>query len=241
MKALPLAAMAFLTTLGSVSAQAGVVYQTGFEPPLYSVGPLNGQDGWGNASSDVQVETTTVQSGSQAVSVNLAAFDFPNRNVVYDSSSNPGAILELGIGILLTGSLSTQVEALALAGDGGFMSQLLAEGSNFTYGGQRTPITTGVWYSLDLDINFATQTGTAFVDGVFLGEEALANPTTSLELVELGGFGSAGLNETAFYDNLSVVAAPEASTWAMLLLGFAGLGVGGYRKAKSATVFPRTA
>jgi len=33
--------------------------------------------------------------------------------------------------------------------------------------------------------------------------------------------------------NLTVSAVPEPSTWAMLLLGFAGLGFAGYRRAKS--------
>jgi hypothetical protein len=31
---------------------------------------------------------------------------------------------------------------------------------------------------------------------------------------------------------LSLTAAPEPSTWAMMLLGFAGLGFAGYRKAR---------
>ena len=42
-----------------------------------------------------------------------------------------------------------------------------------------------MWYPLELDIDFATQT--AYVDGVFLGEGALAVPTTALSAVQLGG------------------------------------------------------
>ena len=40
------------------------------------------------------------------------------------------------------------------------------------------------------------------------------------------------------FDNLTVAAVPEASTWAMMILGFLGLGFLGYRKsAKSASAF----
>jgi hypothetical protein len=32
----------------------------------------------------------------------------------------------------------------------------------------------------------------------------------------------------------TVLGTPESSTWVMMLMGFAGLGLAGYRKAKSA-------
>ena len=35
----------------------------------------------------------------------------------------------------------------------------------------------------------------------------------------------------AALDNVSVTAVPEASTWAMMILGFLGLGFFGYRKS----------
>jgi hypothetical protein len=59
-------------TLGS--ARAGVIYATGFEPPSFTVGPINGQSGWFVFSASGQVndpviETTLVKSGLQAVSV----------------------------------------------------------------------------------------------------------------------------------------------------------------------------
>jgi hypothetical protein len=46
-------------------------------------------------------------------------------------------------------------------------------------------------------------------------------------------------NQAAFeFDNLTVAAVPEASTWAMMILGFLGLGFLGYRKsAKSGSAF----
>jgi hypothetical protein len=46
-------------------------------------------------------------------------------------------------------------------------------------------------------------------------------------------------NQRAFeFDNLTVAAVPEASTWAMMILGFLGLGFLGYRRsAKSGSAF----
>jgi hypothetical protein len=46
-------------------------------------------------------------------------------------------------------------------------------------------------------------------------------------------------NQKAFeFDNLTVAAVPEASTWAMMILGFLGLGFLGYRKsARSSSAF----
>jgi hypothetical protein len=43
-------------------------------------------------------------------------------------------------------------------------------------------------------------------------------------------------NQKAFeFDNLTVTAVPEASTWAMMILGFLGLGFLGYRKSSKAS------
>jgi hypothetical protein len=43
-------------------------------------------------------------------------------------------------------------------------------------------------------------------------------------------------NQAAFeFDNLTVAAVPEASTWAMMILGFLGLGFLGYRKSSRAS------
>jgi hypothetical protein len=50
---------------------AGVIYQTGFEAPPFSPGTINGQDSWfiNGASSSTVIETTTVETGVQAVGI----------------------------------------------------------------------------------------------------------------------------------------------------------------------------
>ncbi len=65
--------------------------------------------------------------------------------------------------------------------------------------------------------------------------------TFTSSFVGTGGVVTFAINETlggnsggVFLDNVSVTAVPEASTWAMMLAGFAGLGFVGYRRQKAA-------
>jgi hypothetical protein len=57
-----------------------------------------------------------------------------------------------------------------------------------------------------------------------------------LEITGVSGGGSLRLaidgNVTAIPDPVTSTSAPELSTWAMLLLGFAGLGFAGYRASR---------
>jgi PEP-CTERM motif len=49
--------------------------------------------------------------------------------------------------------------------------------------------------------------------------------------------GSAGSADSSILGNaFSVTAVPEPSTWAMLLVGFAGLGLAGYRQRRKASL-----
>jgi hypothetical protein len=59
-------------------------------------------------------------------------------------------------------------------------------------------------------------------------------------VINLGGlhdspFSAAyGINDGGQAVGVSSVGTPEPSTWAMMLIGFAGLGLAGYRRAKAA-------
>jgi hypothetical protein len=97
-----------------------------------------------------------------------------------------------------------------------------------------------------------------FVYQVDLGTTTLQSPShpnvSPLETLSSGvlpqasyilGFfneGAAGIQATAnsgaIFENGSPSAIPEASTWALMLLGFAGLGFAGYRKAHNARTAP---
>jgi hypothetical protein len=72
----------------------------------------------------------------------------------------------------------------------------------------------------DLDHVFQSMTGTF-----------IASSSTTIKFGDLGGLADTQANNVDFIlDNISVTAVPEPSTWAMLLLGFAGLGFIGFRR-----------
>jgi hypothetical protein len=53
-------------------------------------------------------------------------------------------------------------------------------------------------------------------------------------LTEISLFSDSGIKEAKHFEVSGIAAIPEPSTWAMMLLGFAGLGFAAYRKAHSA-------
>jgi hypothetical protein len=63
-----------------------------------------------------------------------------------------------------------------------------------------------------------------------LGYSEIATGPSSYFYNDLTNGGSGSVSVTP------VIAVPEATTWAMMLLGFAGLGIAGYRKEKSGRV-----
>jgi hypothetical protein len=224
---------------GSGAARADIIYQTGFESPTYTVGTLNGQDGWNDDPAGVaRVETSTVLSGSRAMSVNLDSSPSVSHNLVYDSTTNPAAIVRLQIAFQMQGNMDSQAEGLALFGDGGFVAQLIAEGGSFDLAGAPgsdtgdLPAALGVWYSLEMDLDFQTQTVTANVNGMFQGTVAMAEPTTSLVDLALGGSGGTG--ETVFYDDFSAsVATPAPEPSSLTLIAMGGVSLTGWRRWKA--------
>ena len=75
----------------------------------------------------------------------------------------------------------------------------------------------------------APNNGWTTFNGVFVATGA----STTFGLNETSGGGNGGM----FLDNVSVTAAPEASTWAMMMLGFAGLGFAGYRSSRKKAAY----
>jgi hypothetical protein len=180
-----------------------------------------------------------VFSGSQAISVSLDSSPDVTHSLAYDSTANPAALVKLQIAFQVQGNSLNQAEGLAVFGDGGFIAQLYGLAGDFHLGGGSSatgalPLELGEWYSLEMDLDFQTQSVTAFVDGTFLGTIAMGSPTTSLESLQLGG-SSGGFNgETVFYDDFSATvatAAPEPSSLA--LIAMAGVSLTGWCRWKT--------
>jgi len=77
--------------------------------------------------------------------------------------------------------------------------------------------------------NTVTKSSTAngFATGNFFG---ITDTTPFTEVLVTSGTESLSLNNVRF--GIAVSAIPEVSTWAMMILGFAGLGLAGYRRSR---------
>ncbi len=219
--------IALLATSGA--GQGGTIYQTGFEPPTFSPGTLNGQGGWaaiGSTSSTV-VETSMVESGTQAV------------EVLPSASSGDGGLLSAPFGTALAGQIvDFSIDAdFSATGTPSFWTALdtvyngspgnidfnidpsgqmhvFVEGTDHPTG---VDITRGVWNQYMLQVNFINDTVSAFYNGAPVLSGAAFSPTgTTLDFVAFYSQTGATSDE-AFFDNLSVATVPEPDTFALLL------------------------
>lgn len=109
-------------------------------------------------------------------------------------------------------------------------------------------ITRDTWHTVSLTLNYATQTYSVSVDGSVLasGLSFCGNnfgtcngaPVTSMGWDIFDSFG--GGNDLGAMDNFVIASVPEPATWAMMLIGFAGLGFARYR-ASAVSLFGRPA
>lgn len=205
----------------SEQASAGVVLSTGFESPTYTTGALAGQAGW--SGSGGAVETSTVFAGTQAVAYDATGVSGQHINYLAVPSSGQGSLVQVAVEFYFSASsINVTWEALALFGENGFLAQLpILNGTaelgvaNGTVGG--VAVSPGAWHNYTMDLNFATGTESAFVDGSLIGSGAFANSATSLTRVGFGINSAGGLATSQGYaDNLAIAAVPEPSSLALL-------------------------
>ncbi|TAG01787.1 MAG: DUF1566 domain-containing protein [Betaproteobacteria bacterium] len=235
------------------AAQSQVLFQTGFEPPAYAVGPLGVQDGWSSQSA-ASVQSTTKFAGAQALQFNptgLAGGFFTGHGVTYSSVGNPARLVRITTNFQesLTG-VPTTWTVLSGRSATAFLCQVFVAGGNFQLGLQSSavgsiPIVRGQWQRAQLDFNFATKTCSAFVDGAFLGSGSFPNVADFARL-EVGINSSPG-TDRAFWDDIAIEATPfvdngdgtvtDASTglmWDQCARGRSGVGCA----TGAATLYP---
>jgi hypothetical protein len=197
-----------------------IIYQTGFEPPTFSPGTINGQDSWftvGAASSSV-IETTVVKTGAQGVGITpLGATSFlvgAGRGASYNAADQT---LTFGIDadFSATGTPSfwtvfdTQYNSsppnIDLNVDQNGQIHIFVMGTDHPTG---VSITRGVWNRYELDVNFFDDTVSAFYDGapVLQGASFSSTGTTLGLLAFFAQRGNPG-TDSGYFDNLSVTAA----------------------------------
>lgn len=231
-------------------ACAGVLYATGFEPPSFTVGPIDGQNSWfvfsaSGQFSDPAIETTLVESGVQAVSVDGSVTG--QTGPVY-SPNFVDPVLTLSADIYIGSSSSESEWQFGTTGANGIG---FAGGIDINNGTQVVAITgdhpvigsitRDAWHDVNLMLDYATQTYSVTIDGSviasglsFCGNNSTTTcngaPVTTMGWDLFDSFG--GGNDIGAMDNFGIGSVPEPSTWAMLLLGFAGLGFAGYRASR---------
>ena len=100
----------------SVPAYSGPIdYKTGFEPPVFQPGPLNGQDGWEHPQKTASISVQSPISGQQSIEVDGA--DLPplgggwigtrfGRFSIYDPISGHTPVIDASVDVQLAGPSS---------------------------------------------------------------------------------------------------------------------------------------
>jgi hypothetical protein len=235
--------VAAVLTLSSFSLHATTLYSTGFESPTFTPGALAGQGGFFNASGNSgSVESGVARSGTQGV-----VFDSST-----DTSTASGAQSEIAVAItpfvaspsdetvdvqiaaqFSSSNNNTNYNILALFASNGFFTQVLYSNGQVTYGSGAVAVSAGAWNVYDLELDYTTQMGTAFINGTAIGSETFAISAQDLSAI-LFGINSVPTGDSAYFDDLSVTASavPEPSSLALLGTGALAL-VGAARRRLS--------
>jgi hypothetical protein len=165
--------------VSSGQALAGPIYQTGFENPPFTLGPIAGQDGWavfsgGGTPNAVTIENTVAFAGTQAVEIDRSAASGQTGPFRADQSPASDKIVTMQVEAMLTSSTKQswwQFGGLSAAPGlpfiGGFNPlpdgtiQIITPGFPVT----STPvITRNVWELWQVVYNFTTQSFDIFIN-----------------------------------------------------------------------------
>lgn len=209
---------------------AQVIFETGFEPPTYSEGRLEGQAGWEQGGGSGTTNTTlwaTVQSarvasGSQAL--RIAKPEGGAYTAMYplttDGSAHPGQVLVISADVYLA-SASTQSLWLPIAvylqdgASGGRPSiHVLPKDGQISYNSGNDPYPTGVyiqrdrWNHYDLVLDFETRQARVYFNGVeIIRDLPFGGTTNQFQSLRFHTQGD-GVDE-GYYDNIRLSAEPK--------------------------------
>lgn len=187
-----LGSIAGLTALwGAFSAHAAVIYETGFEAPVFTADQLiAGQDGWTSrfGSPTGTISTSNPRTGLQDLNMRfdqLPEFGFGfNLDTVrpfldYDTVANGTPVIRIAVDVRLDGPLLgiDTVEAIVSAIDSDFNSfgemQISADGHLYVYGSRIndalvTDVTLGEYHHLAMAVDFVNRATSFSIDGATL-------------------------------------------------------------------------
>jgi hypothetical protein len=219
---------------GNGRAHADVIYQTGFENPPFTVGPLAGQDSWsvfsgGGTPGAVTVQTAVVYSGSQAVEINTSAASGQTGPYRYSVSPPSDTIVTMQAEVMLTSStVQSAWQFAGLTSSGAFMGGFnpLADGSLqiITTGFPVTSpvITRDQWNLWETVYNFTTQTFDILINNTLVASnEPFLIPSSAFGAGLFDTFNTTGGNDVGYFDNYSITgqAVPEPGSIVLLSTG----------------------
>jgi uncharacterized protein (TIGR03437 family) len=198
------------------------IYQTGFEPPTFNQGAINGQDSWfiNGSPGQTLIETTAVETGTQAVQITpagaVSGVVGPQRGASYNAANQ---ILTFGIDAYLSDSGTTSFWTVM---DTEYNSPPSNIDFNIDQSGQihifvatldhptGVTITRGVWNQYELEVNFLSHTVSAFYNGVpVIQGLSFSSAITTLESYAFYAQGTNPGMDSGIFDNLSVTATPS--------------------------------
>ena len=221
-----------IVVMRQTNAHADVILlNTGFEPSLYTQGPLLNQDGWTLSSVPI-VQQATKFSGLQAVRFDangLTGQSTARHLFSYESIGNPDSIVTFSIQAMITSAPThSRWTILSVFSPGLFQTQINVHPNGITElrtgpgpQGGNVPFPFDVWNRFDLAIDMNTKLVTASLNGQSLGEKTLTNPDqTSLFQVGFGVNSVPGV-DTGFFDDLRIASIPEPNSLLLVTLGAA--------------------
>jgi hypothetical protein len=206
--------------LSASFARANLILNPGFESPALSGGPnfspnqLTGIPGNyaypGANGTPSTFDHWTYQGGAGLIDTSQGSNDWYGNTPPSGFGPNQFAFVQGGAGSILSQTFTSASAGTTTVSwlEGGRPASFGCCNGDETYKVLLNDIQIGL-FSTTSGQNFELETATGLLN---------------VGLNTLSFVGQTNADETAFFDNVSVAAVPEASTWAMMLLGFAGLG-----------------
>jgi hypothetical protein len=223
--------------VSSGQVQAGIIYQTGFENPPFTLGPMAGQDGWnvfsaGGTPNAVTIQNAVSFAGSQAVEIDRSVASGQTGPFRADQSPASDNIVTMQVEAMLTSSTVQswwQFGGLSAAPGlpfiGGFNPLPNGTIQIITPGFPVTPtpvITRDEWELWQVDYNFTTQSFDIFINhSLVASNEPFGMPASAFGGGIFDTFNTVAGNDRGYFDNYSITgsAVPEPSSFVLFGTG----------------------
>lgn len=226
----------------ALPASAAIPYFTGFEAPTFTPGAIAGQGGWQVFSASGQpglatVENSVALTGTQAVAVDGSANG--QTGPYYAMNLAASGVIVVSADIMLTTPTGGSFWQFGVTGPG--LSQfagginiigntIQAISGNFSTIGA---FSYGAWHGIDIRLDYTNQMFSVDLDGTTITSGlSFCGSNGACDGAHISNFGDSifdtfgGSSNTGYLDNFSISAGgvPEPASWALMLIGFGGLG-----------------